>query len=530
MLQRTPPNYSTNIDQTDANDISGTNEIMHYNLAYAGYAVTADYNLTGSPLVTSNSWSEAGVTVSSADFQSLAFNQMTNARLANGALPVITFMHLTSTGAVALTNLGCFIVPPVPTGLTATTANTQASLSWNPSTGAYGYNVYRSTANGGPYTNIALWVTNNSYTDTNLSNGTTYYYVVTAVNPGDESSNSTQIVVVNKTTPVLETAPTASPITYGQTLSASILSGGVVTNSSGTVVFGSFAFTTNSLVLGAGTASQSVTFTPTDTTDYNMVSLNVSVTVNPLAVTLTGIRAYDGTTNAVAAILSVADALVGDNVTVASGTGGLSAATVGTNSITSAGNLVLGGLAAGNYTLTGASGSVIITQAESSVILASSGNPSAYSASVTFSATVTGADIPTGTVEFLTNNALFDTETLSNGMAASISTATLPVGTNTISGIYSGDGNYLGGTNNLSQVVKAPQFSGISVGGNGLVMSGSWGTPDGTYDVLVTTNVFLPLNQWTPLLTNQFDINGNFNFTNIPDPGVPQQFYILQAQ
>jgi hypothetical protein len=217
-------------------------------------------------------------------------------------------------------------------------------------------------------------------------------------------------------------------------------------------------------------------------------------------------------------------------VTVASGTGGLSAATVGTNSITSAGNLVLGGLAAGNYTLTGASGSVIITQAESSVILASSGNPSAYSASVTFSATVTGADIPTGTVEFLTNNALFDTETLSNGMAASISTATLPVGTNTISGIYSGDGNYLGGTNNLSQVVKAPQFSGISVGGNGLVMSGSWGTPDGTYDVLVTTNVFLPLNQWTPLLTNQFDINGNFNFTNIPDPGVPQQFYILQAQ
>jgi hypothetical protein len=438
-------------------------------------------------------------------------------------------MHLTSAGAVALTNLGCFIVPPVPTGLTATATNTQASLSWNTSTGAYGYNVYRSTTNGGPYTNIALWVTNNSYTDTNLSYGTTYYYVVSAVNPGDESSNSTQIVVVNKTTPVLETAPTASAITYGQALSASILSGGVATNLSGMIVSGSFAFTTNTLVPGAGTASQSVTFTPVNTTNYNSFTFNVSVTVNPLVVILRGARVYDGTTNAQASILSVADAIGGDNVTVTSGSGGLSAATVGTNSITSVGNLVLGGTAAGNYTLTGAGGSVIITQAVSSVALASSENPSAYSAGVTFTATVTGADIPTGTVEFLTNNALFDTETLSNGVATSTGTATLPVGTNTISGIYSGDENYLAGTNNLSQVVKAPQFGGISVGANGLVMSGSWGSPDGTYYILVSTNISLPLNQWTPLLTNQFDNNGNFNFTNIPDPGMPQQFYILQA-
>jgi hypothetical protein len=77
---------------------------------------------------------------------------------------------------------------------------------------------------------------------------------------------------------------------------------------------------------------------------------------------------------------------------------------------------------------------------------------------------------------------------------------------------------------------QPPQFNGIKLGGNGLVMNGSWGISNGTYYVLVSTNIFLSLNLWTPLLTNQFDNNGNFNFTNIPGPGMPRQFYILQAQ
>jgi len=87
-------------------------------------------------------------------------------------------------------------------------------------------------------------------------------------------------VVAGPVTPTLQTAPTASPIIYGQTLSASILSGGVVTNASGTTVGGSFAFTTPSTAPGAGMASQSVTFTPTDTVDYNSFTISVSVTVN----------------------------------------------------------------------------------------------------------------------------------------------------------------------------------------------------------------------------------------------------------
>ena len=73
----------------------------------------------------------------------------------------------------------------------ATGGNTQVRLSWSGSAGATSYNVERSTTNGGPYTTIAS-PTTTSYTDTGLSNGTTYYYVVAAVNSIGESGNSNQ--------------------------------------------------------------------------------------------------------------------------------------------------------------------------------------------------------------------------------------------------------------------------------------------------------------------------------------------------
>jgi chitin-binding protein len=83
-------------------------------------------------------------------------------------------------------------VPPAPTNLAATAGNAQVSLTWTAASGATGYNVKRSTTNGGPYSNVATNVTSTSYTNTSLTNGTTYYYVVTAVNASGESPVSTQ--------------------------------------------------------------------------------------------------------------------------------------------------------------------------------------------------------------------------------------------------------------------------------------------------------------------------------------------------
>jgi fibronectin type 3 domain-containing protein len=81
--------------------------------------------------------------------------------------------------------------PATPTGLTATAGNTQVSLTWTASAGATSYHVKRSTTNGAGYTQIAAPTVAN-YIDTSLTNGTTYYYVVTALNSAGESAKSTQ--------------------------------------------------------------------------------------------------------------------------------------------------------------------------------------------------------------------------------------------------------------------------------------------------------------------------------------------------
>ncbi len=68
----------------------------------------------------------------------------------------------------------------------------------------------------------------------------------------------------------------------------------------------------------------------------------------------------------------------------------------------------------------------------------------------------------------------------------------------------------------------------INFSGGNLVMSGGNGTPSGNYYLLCSTNLALPLGGWTRLATNQFDADGNFNFTNALDASAPQKFYRLQ--
>ncbi len=86
-----------------------------------------------------------------------------------------------------------------PVGLMATAENNQISLAWFASKGATSYSVERSTVSGGPYTTIASSVTsvnswgNPTYLDTPATNGTTYYYVVTAVNAGGQSPSSLEV-------------------------------------------------------------------------------------------------------------------------------------------------------------------------------------------------------------------------------------------------------------------------------------------------------------------------------------------------
>jgi len=81
--------------------------------------------------------------------------------------------------------------PAAPANLTATAGNAQVSLAWSASTNATVYYLERATVSGGPYTTIAS-PTTTSYLNLALTNGTTYYYVVSAANSAGQSANSAQ--------------------------------------------------------------------------------------------------------------------------------------------------------------------------------------------------------------------------------------------------------------------------------------------------------------------------------------------------
>src|SRR5260370_16577540 len=87
------------------------------------------------------------------------------------------------------------ILPTAPTGLTARVGNRQARLEWTAVTGAadvLSYNIKRATVSGGAYTTIATNVGLISFTDTNLTNRTAYYYVFSPLNSLGHIADSAQ--------------------------------------------------------------------------------------------------------------------------------------------------------------------------------------------------------------------------------------------------------------------------------------------------------------------------------------------------
>ena len=134
--------------------------------------------------------------------------------------------------------------------------------------------------------------------------------------------------------------------------------------------------TLNYTALAAGTHNNlTAAYGGSDSYDVSTTASAITQVVNPLAVQLTGNRVYDGTATAAAAILSVGNKVGSDTVTVASGSGTLASANGGLQTITDFSGLTLGNNAAGNYTLTSASGSVRINPAPvGSFVLATTKN------------------------------------------------------------------------------------------------------------------------------------------------------------
>jgi len=75
-----------------------------------------------------------------------------------------------------------------------------------------------------------------------------------------------------------------------------------------------------------------------------------------------------------------------------------------------------------------------------------------------------------------------------------------------------------------------PVIGAITLTGGSLGLSGTGGVGNAYYVLLGTTNLATPAANWTPLVTNQFDSSGNFNFTTNANTAMPQNFYRLQLQ
>ena len=269
-----------------------------------------------------------------------------------------------SSAAVAIEIVS--LVPAAPANLLAAPGNNHVGLSWSLATGATGYHVWRSLSNGGPYTVIAN-PGNGMLDDLTAANGTTYFYVVSAINASGESANSSQVSAlpaVQASTTTLASSPFASG-PYGTAVTFTATVSVLGAPASGTVTFkeGTTVLATATLSAGLATFATSTLavanhlLTATyggDTTITGSISGPCAYAVTAKGLTLTGVTAantvYDGTLTAVLAGGALAGVINGETVTVVAGTGTFARPNVGTWAVTATG-YALAGANAANYVL-----------------------------------------------------------------------------------------------------------------------------------------------------------------------------------
>ena len=284
-------------------------------------------------------------------------------------------------------------------------------------------------------------------------------------------------VTVNQATPTI-TWPTASSIAYGQALASSALTGGTALDGT-TSVTGAFAFATPTTVPTAGTHSESVTFTPTDTADYATVTGTVSVTVTTGNLTITwptaSAIAYGQTlassTLSGGSVLSGTTAVTGTFVFTTPAT----APPIGTN----AQNVTFTPADTANYSAVTGSVNVTVRQAGTTTTLTATGSSINPGSSLTLTATVvpTTSGTPTGTVTFSDGSTTLGTATLAAGVGgdvATLSTSALLSGSHTITATYIGDANFIGSSTTSSLTITVAPL-GLTISASPAAQNGSAG-------------------------------------------------------
>jgi hypothetical protein len=362
------------------------------------------------------------------------------------------------------------------------------------------------------------------------------------------SASSTVSVTVNKAAPSVAAWPRAIAITYGQTLAASTLSGGSATPA------GRFAFTTPSTAPKAGTAVQSVTYTPTDAVNYNTAIGTVSVTVNKAPPSVT---AWPKASTITYGQTLAASTLSGGSATP---TGSFAFTTPSTapKAGTAAQSVTYTPTDAVNYNTAMGTVSVKVSKAAPSVAIWPTAIAITYGQTLAASTLSGGSATPAGRFAFTTpstapkagttmhsvvyrptdvvnyNTAMGTVSVKVNKAArsvtvrpvASLSTADLAPGTNTVLAAYLGDSNYRGSSNSLLQVVAVvagkPTTIGIRKNADSTVTVTFAGTPDAQYVVQASDSLASPA--WENVSTNTAGTDGQWTFTESTEHH-PARFY-----
>jgi autotransporter-associated beta strand protein len=140
---------------------------------------------------------------------------------------------------------------------------------------------------------------------------------------------------------------------------------------------------------------------------------------------------------------------------------------------------------------------------------------------LTYGGTLTVTNIGTNSLQVGDTFDLFDAATINPANFAQLN---LPAG-------YTWDTSQLNvnGTISVESIApEQPEFDSPVFSDGDLVLGGTGGTPGGTYYLLSTTNVALPVSSWTRVSTNVFDGSGNFSLTNAIIPATPRLFYQIE--
>jgi hypothetical protein len=306
---------------------------------------------------------------------------------------------------------------------------------------------------------------------------------------------------INLTSTVTDPSPVDT--TAGFTFSWSVTKNGNPFGTNGTAP--SYSFTPDAVVTSPDIYVVTLMATDKDGGVSAPATATISVTNVAPTVTITGAPAVSPVGAAITLNTTVSDPGAGDTFTYAwTITGSVSGSPILTNS-----SLTFTPTATGNYNVSvvvtdkaGATGTanvnIGITDTTSSLALTTSGSPSVFGQSVTFTATVSASTsgAPTGTVTFFdgaTPVSIATVSTASGNQVTTFTTTALSVATHTITAQYSGDANFKPSSNSVSQEVDqadtttAVVSSGVLVSDNDITLTATVspvapgaGTPTGT--------------------------------------------------